>query len=282
MLFGRTPTEIGPDLCYDADPGSSGLGQGPESIPASEPVSEPTQSAEVFFDYDYGVDKDDGSPLKGSFKTKEELANAFRENFFRRSDYTKKTTALAEERKLIDKQKEEYAAKETALLRMQEQQKELDAMVKRLSQPQYQRLLRELQQDRNTDPRMAELLEWRQKEEARVKQEAEERKKAEEQDKFLKSLESGSAYLKGLYPDFDQEKVIAEIKAMQEEPESEQLLRLMRYAHYGLAHNAAPAKPAKPSPLGGQSATTGGGGTAAFKGANLDEARTRAMKELGV
>lgn len=194
-----------------------------EDVSASPQQTE-TQNESPFFSYE-----DENG--KAEFRTPEELRTAWRQGTLRHSDYTKKTTALAEERKKFDQEREQFSQQYQELLGHKKRYDTIDNFLKKnknIADQLYREAARygvrlpvdqredKPSEDKGLPPEMKELLEW--------KKQTDER---EQRERIYSVLEQS-------LPGFEREQVMREFQALNEAPEEDIPLAMAELVHFAV------------------------------------------------
>lgn len=255
MFVKETPGYIETYLEEDtgADIGGSGMDTGAdvgESFDGTDSGDSQVANEGYYFDYDFGPDRDTGEERKGAYKTKEELLRDFQGHYMRRSDYTKKTQSLAEQRKAFEKEQERYKDEQAYFAKKMAEIQEMEAKIKKLPPQVYQQLVGQVQSEMSKDPVIRQLQERLEAEDKEKEERKKQEEAAQESVRFQKDVESASNYLKKVYPDFNQEDVIQLVMQMRQGPPEEQLVSLLEAVYHKHKSTSQP-KPKAPSPYGG-------------------------------
>lgn len=216
-----------------------------------------------------------------NFKDAKELSDSYMRNRFRRSDYTKKTQSLAEQRKEYERQQAALLEKETMLTRTSNQFNEYDSLLKTLTPEQFNKFVDQVKGVTKTqNPELKALqekmsaLENEKKEQARAT--ALQKKKEDQRGRF----ESKGRYLKSQYEDYNHEdimKAYEELNNVSSEEAEQKVLEFLYYASKGRGSSTPPADPAGPVRTRVSSTSAG----APTKAMSLDEAKAAALAEFG-
>ena len=246
-----------------------------ESSTADSPIgsSEEPQS-ENYYDFDYG--EKDGQARKGSFKTEQEMKDYYRDNYFMHSDYTNKTTELANQRKEFEGKQNKFEQEQTAYLAMSNQYRDWDEKFNKLPQASRNEIEKIINGFTAVSPEMRAMQEKLEAIE-KDKETATEGKKREEAQRSQEALLGQThKYLSQKYPNYNSESVSKMVKDMRAGTQEQQITRLLELVH--LSNQDKPAAPASRSPLSGGARPIGS--VKPIKHLSDDEARAAAIKEL--
>lgn len=250
------------EIALDMDTGGDLGGQGSDvgsiedvavddgALDSSTPTDEP------YFSYDYG---EEGS---GAFKDRDELASAWRENYLRRSDYTKKTQALADERKQYEADLKKFQGDQETFKLLSQKYDQWQELLDKIPEEKFMEFL-------NGVPSMVETPEMRKlreeneslKSQQDKDREAQEKAAAQEQARLenVKADEALAKRLKG----YDAAKVQERIDKMLSEPPAlqQEMLKELIWNAIAAELTAAPSTPPKtPYQGSSQSGSTPKGG----------------------
>jgi len=276
MLFNykTIPGEV--STFMDIDDGQGGLPAEQSAIPADNtPVPAIADSgAEPFFVYD----RDPDPKNHQSFKTKEEMADAFHHGTLRQRAFTQKTQALAEERKKHDADVARYDAEYTTFLPMKQQTDGMSKWLNSLPPNERAKLEGELKNNRAvSDPAYREMNEKIKALEEGKKTEDEQRKKDEAIRVRQESEQRANTFLSKRYPDYNAKAIDDMITALNEVPEEEQLTSLREMLYY--SGKGRGTKPGVPSH---QRGNVFGVITPPGKYKTMEEAAQAAKRDLGL
>lgn len=241
------------ELHLDLDGGDNGDSGAIEQAASVEAPSTdtPTEApAEEYF-HTITIPGDGGDDEVLNFKDPKELSDRYVQNRFRRSDYTKKTQELAEQRKAFQSQQEALLAKETSLTNLSNKYTEFDSMFKDIDAQQMQQIVQQIQGIKKSDlpPEFREMkdeIDSIKKEKAKAEKQraSEERKKQERQ-----TFESRGRYLKTHYDDYEHESVMEaydKLNSASPEEAHQAILEMLYFANKGRGLQARPENPQGP------------------------------------
>ena len=243
---------------------------------STEPVEEPQYFHSITI-----PGKDGGEDEVLNFKDPKELSDRYLENRLRRADYSRKTEALANDRKSWEKKIAEYEEREQMLTRTSNKYNQFNELLGDLTPAEMQEVVNSLSSRKQPDdPRYKELKSEldsfkKERDEANRIKRLEQKKAAD-----AESFNAAHKYLKGFYGDYDSESVMkAYEELMSADPSMahQRLAETMYFATKGRAAN-------KPSDPGGPPRTTVGSRQSATPtGAKktFAEAQREAIEALG-
>lgn len=162
---------------------------------ASEAMGQPVEESAFFEATD-----EKGNPVK--FKSKEELAEAWKKSGMLRSDYTRKTQSLAEERRKLEQWK---AEQEKILEQRRQEMKKFDDFLK--NRPDVYQKLKQAMQNPNHETAYLQAQEYTNQVSEEIRKELEDLKawkaQREQEEQRTKIFQD----MKSRYPDFDESKV---------------------------------------------------------------------------
>jgi len=186
-----------------------------------------------FFEYDW----EDGK--KDSFKSPDELKAFFRGGVLRHQDYTKKTQALADERRKIEARNKEL---EVLANNLTSKKSEIDKYDKFLtSRPDIRdRLAREMKQMSSGDlmDQAKGLVDERSKQ---LEEKLSEIEKWKSQQELERKREAIFNHMGTQYQDFDKEAIVKMINGLQEVPDEDNLYSLVDLLYWANKGKATPA-----------------------------------------
>lgn len=215
-----------------------------------------------------------------NFKDKKELSDRYMQNRFRRSDYTKKTQELSNQRKSYERDMDALRAKETSLTNLSNKYSEFDGMFADVNAQQMKQIADQVRgiTEKQT-PEMKALTDRLQaiekKEQAEQKRiDAEGRKKRDSE-----TFESKGRYLKTHYDDYEHEAVMKayeELNSAEPEMAHQAILEMLYYANKGKGSQVKSEDPMGPP----RTKTAGRNVGAATKPMTIKEARQAAMEAV--
>lgn len=216
-----------------------------------------------------------------NFKDPKELSDSYMRNRFRRSDYTKKTQALADQRKDFEKQQAALLEKETMLARTSNQFNEYDSLLKTLTPQQFNEFVNQVKGvTKEKNPEVEALKErldaMTEKEKAAERKQALSKKKEAQLGRF----ESSGKYLKSQYGNYDHDSVMEswnKLNDVQPEMAEQAVLEMLYFANMGRGSSAPAGDPSGPprTRVAGKSAST------PDKPMSIREAKAAALADLG-
>lgn len=187
-----------------------------------------SETSEPFFSY-VG---EDGKEL--SFSTKDELSKAWKDSFMMRSDYTRKTQSLSEEKKKWEEERSRFENDRTSFLMQQKQAQEILEKAKKYNEflkknpGIYKDLENRVNQNNHDD--ISSLVE--QMFEEKYGEDMKRWKAEQAQREAEKQREAIEAQLKQQYPDYDSQAVAESFKHLSE-GNLQHLLEILYFANKG-------------------------------------------------
>lgn len=170
------------------------------------PAAPDTQS-EPFFSYKYADGREE------VYKSKEELAKAYRDSFLRQSDYTRKTQEVAQTKKQIEEERKKFAEEQKQFTSIKQRYDEWDRLLK--SRPD---LYSQLERVATAPPDPSAVFDrskgYVDEKYTALEEQLKEMKAAMEKDKTQKELDATFAKFKSKYEDFDEGPIMERLELL--------------------------------------------------------------------
>jgi hypothetical protein len=194
-----------------------------QSAPQTAPAT--PESSEPFFSYKYADGKEE------VYKTKDELAKAYRDSYLRQSDYTRKTQEVAQTKKQIEDERKKFQEEQAQFTKVKTQYDEWDRLLK--TRPD---LYSQLERVATAPPDPSAVFDrskgYVDEKYQTLESQVAEMKAALDKDKTQKELDATFAKFKTKYEDFDEGPIMERLEYLAN-GETEPLIDLLYWATKG-------------------------------------------------
>jgi DNA-binding transcriptional regulator GbsR (MarR family) len=177
---------------------------------------------------------------KEVYQTKDDLAKAYRDNFLRQSDYTRKTQEVAQTKKQIEEERKKFQEEMKAFTSVKQRYDEMDRVLK--TRPDiYSQLERAVTMPPDAGSIYERSKGYVDETVQSLKSELDEMKKQLEEERTKKELDSTFMKLREKYPDLDEGQIMERLEYLSD-GKTEPLIELLYWAAKGQMTPAQEAK----------------------------------------